>query len=163
MSGPDAAFFSITQAGALSFRTAPDFEMPRGMAPSGTNTNTYRVTVTATATPGGLTRDAILTVTVTDVDETPDTGTDTAPTFGTATVSPQVFTIGTAVDLTLPVATGGNGVITYALTPVTPAGLTFTPATRVLTGTPTTLATATTTPTRPATRTAAQPAPTRSR
>ena len=143
LSGPDAGLFSVTDAGALTFNTAPDFEMPRGMPfVAGTNTNTYRVTITATATPGGLTRDAILTIRVTDVDETPDPGTDTAPTFGAVTISPQVFTIGTAVDLTLPVATGGNGAITYALTPAIP-GLTLDAATRALTGTPTTAATAT--------------------
>ena len=71
-----------------------------------------------------------------------DPGTDTAPTFGAVTISPQVFTIGTAVDLTLPAATGGNGAITYALTPAIP-GLTLDAATGVLTGTPTTAATAT--------------------
>ena len=266
LSGPDAAFFSITQGGALSFRTAPDFEMPRGMAPSGTNTNTYSVTITATASPGGLTQDAILEITVRDVDEAPGTGPtsqtltinptavtesatptditvtvtlnggtfsvarafqittqggtatvgddytavpstnitipanmasanviipftatddmvveasgetvdfqvvlwdvpqtsfdsalplmsatltindaptgDTAPTFGGATTPAQVFTIGTAVDLTLPTATGGNGAITYALTPAIP-GLTLDAATGVLTGTPTTEAAAT--------------------
>ena len=71
-------------------------------------------------------------------------GTDTAPTFGAVTISPQTFTIGTAVDLTLPVATGGEGAIVYALTPAAPAGLTFIPATRVLSGTPNTQASATT-------------------
>ena len=143
LSGPDAGLFSVTDAGALTFNTAPDFEMPRGMPfVAGTNTNTYNVTITATATPGGLTRDAILIIRVTDVDETPDPGTDTAPTFGDVTVSPQVFTIGTAVDLTLPAATGGNGAITYALAPAIP-GLTLDAATGVLTGTPTTAATAT--------------------
>ena len=67
---------------------------------------------------------------------------DTAPTFGGATTPAQVFTIGTAVDLTLPTATGGNGAITYALTPAIP-GLTLDAATGVLTGTPTTEAAAT--------------------
>ena len=38
--------------------------------------------------------------------------------------------------VTLPEATGSNGDLTYSLTPV-PAGLTFAPATRVLSGTPT--------------------------
>ena len=144
LSGPDAAFFSITQAGALSFRTAPDFEMPRGMAfNSVTNTNTYRVTVTATATPGGLTRDVALTVTITDVDETADT----APTFGTATVTAQTYTVGTAVDETLPAATGGNAPYTYTLVPgvlapTLPDGLTFNAVARTITGTPTTAAAA---------------------
>ena len=67
---------------------------------------------------------------------------DTAPSFGTATIASQTFTQGTAVDLTLPAATGGNAPLTYALTPAIP-GLTFDPATRVLSGMPTTVATAT--------------------
>ena len=41
LGGADAAFFTITQAGALSFNPAPDYEMPRGMAPSISNTNSY--------------------------------------------------------------------------------------------------------------------------
>ena len=69
-------------------------------------------------------------------------GEDTAPDFGTATITAQTFMQDTAVDLTLPIATGGNGAITYALTPAIP-GLTFDPATRVLSGTPTTVAAAT--------------------
>ena len=69
---------------------------------------------------------------------TVEAGTGTAPTFGAVTISPQVFTIGTAVDLTLPAATGGNGAITYALTPAIP-GLTLDAATGVLTGMPTTV------------------------
>ena len=73
---------------------------------------------------------------------TVEAGTNTAPTFGAVTISPQVFTIGTAVDLTLPAATGGNGAITYALAPAIP-GLTLDAVTGVLTGTPTTAATAT--------------------
>ena len=93
-------------------------------------------TISHTAPAGGdftfVTNDVMVTV----------TATDTVPTFGDATISPQVFTIGTAVDLTLPAATGGNGAITYALTPAIP-GLTLDAATGVLTGMPTTAATAT--------------------
>ena len=65
---------------------------------------------------------------------------DTTPTFGAATITrPNLrrrpSDIGT---VTLPTATGGNRALTYTLTPALPAGLTFTPATRVLAGTPTT-------------------------
>ena len=140
LGGADAAFFSITQAGALSFNPAPDFEMPRGMPfVAGSNTNTYRVTITATASPGGLTQDQGVTVHVVDVDEGPPA--DTAPTFGAVTISPQTFTMGTAVDLTLPAATGGEGAITYTLLPAIP-GLTLDATTGALTGTPTTAAAA---------------------
>ena len=48
----------------------------------------------------------------------------------------QNYTQGTAINnLQLPVATGGTGTLTYTLTNV-PAGLTFTPGTRTLSGTP---------------------------
>ena len=147
LSGPDASFFSITQAGALSFNPAPDFEMPRGMPfVAGSNTNAYRVTITATASPGGLTQDQTVTVQVVDVDEGPPA--NTAPTFSGATITAQTFTVGTAVDLTLPVATGGNGAITYnlltassiAITDLSTVipGLTLNAAARTITGAPTT-------------------------
>ena len=46
------------------------------------------------------------------------------------------FTMGTAIDaLTLPAASGGDGEFTYSLSPQVP-GLSFNPATRELTGTP---------------------------
>ena len=48
----------------------------------------------------------------------------------------QNYTRGTAItDLQLPAATGGTGTLTYTLTSV-PGGLTFTPGTRILSGTP---------------------------
>ena len=62
---------------------------------------------------------------------------DTAPDFGSAQVAAQRYTVGVEIDmLTLPAATGGNGTLSYSLTP--PAGLSFDPASRVLSGTPTT-------------------------
>ena len=68
---------------------------------------------------------------------------DTAPTFGGATDDARTYTAGLLIEpLTLPVATGGNGAITYTLT-TPPVGLTFDAATRVLSGTPTTVAAAT--------------------
>ena len=67
----------------------------------------------------------------------------TGPSFGSATVGDQTYFAGTAItSLTLPVATGGTGTITYTLTPAIP-GLTLNPTSRVLTGTPTTVAGAT--------------------
>ena len=63
-------------------------------------------------------------------------GTDTAPTFGGATIEAQFYTQGTAITpLTLPAATGGEAPIAYTLTPAIP-GLRFNATTRVLTGTP---------------------------
>ena len=70
---------------------------------------------------------------------------DTAPAFAAdAAVSAQTFTVGTAVDLTLPMATGGEDGIVYTLSTALPAGLTFNSGTRVLDGTPTAVATAAT-------------------
>ena len=61
---------------------------------------------------------------------------DTAPSFADA-VADQTYTEGEAVSpLTLPEASGGNGTLSYSLTPSVP-GLTFTAATRALSGTPT--------------------------
>ena len=66
LSGDDAALFSLSSSGELTFNTAPDFEMPTDV---GTN-NMYEVTVTATdnGTPA-MTATQALTITVTDVNE----------------------------------------------------------------------------------------------
>ncbi len=62
---------------------------------------------------------------------------DTSPSFGTATVSNTTYTVGTAISaLTLPAASGGDGSLTYSLSPSVP-GLSFNATTRVLAGTPT--------------------------
>ena len=69
-----------------------------------------------------------------------------APTFAAGTgIADQIYTMGAEIPaLTLPAATGGDGPITYAMTPLDelPDGLLLDPVTRTLTGTPT-LATAT--------------------
>ena len=64
---------------------------------------------------------------------------DSAPTFGGQTIAPISATAGTAIaPVFLPAATDADGdPITYSLTPVLPAGLTFNTATRLLSGTPT--------------------------
>ena len=54
-----------------------------------------------------------------------------------STIANQAWTVGTAVDVTLPTASGGVGTITYSLTPALPTGATFTASTRKLGGTPT--------------------------
>ena len=65
-------------------------------------------------------------------------GADTAPDFGTSTVMNQNYAANTSItDLVLPAATGGNGALSYALTPALPAGLSFSASTRTLSGTPT--------------------------
>ena len=53
-------------------------------------------------------------------------------------VTDQTYTVDTAITaLTLPVASGGTGTVTYTLVGAVPPGLTFEPTTRVLSGTPT--------------------------
>ncbi len=60
------------------------------------------------------------------------------PFFDNTSVADQVWATGKAItDLVLPAATGGNGAVTYSLTPALPAGLSFTAATRTISGTPT--------------------------
>ena len=60
-----------------------------------------------------------------------------APTFG-VTVPNQFYTQNAAItDLVLPVATGGDGTLTYSLSPPPPPGLGFDAKTRTLSGTPT--------------------------
>ena len=63
---------------------------------------------------------------------------DTSPGFaGDAGPGDQTYTVGTAIDtLTLPEASGGDGTLTYSLSPEVP-GLSFDAAARELTGTPT--------------------------
>ena len=64
--GDDAASFTAA-GGELAFLTAPNYEMPRGMAMSDTNTNTYMVTVKATS--GDAMDSMDVEVTVTNVDD----------------------------------------------------------------------------------------------
>ena len=127
-------------------------ELPE--ADGGTGTLTYTLTGPGdSALPGGLTfsgrtlsgtpdtaATTILTYTVTDTN-----GANTSVDF-TVSVSDglaltasgnQNYTLDTEITaLTLPVATGGTGTLTYTLTSV--PGLSFTPGTRTLSGTPST-------------------------
>ena len=66
------------------------------------------------------------------------------PTFNPSVIADQTFTVGKAVNLTLPVATGGTPPYTYTLAPL-PGGLSFNPTQRLLSGTPTTVETTTAT------------------
>ena len=63
---------------------------------------------------------------------------DLTPSFGSATIPDQSWTQNWPIAvLTLPAATGGDGALTYALTPKLPNGLGFDRTTRELSGTPT--------------------------
>ena len=63
-------------------------------------------------------------------------GGDWVPTFGEETLSAQSYVVGERVTLTLPAATSGDGVLTYALSPAPPGGLRLSTSSRVLTGVP---------------------------
>jgi len=76
---------------------------------------------------------ATLTFTITVQESEPP---DTAPAFAVPLID-QTYTEGVAISpLVLPEASGGNGILSYSLTPTVP-GLTFVAATRTLRGTPT--------------------------
>ena len=68
-----------------------------------------------------------------------DNTTDALPSFGTAAVAAQIYTVGVAVDpvLQLPAASGGNEPLSYTLAPALPNGLTFNAENRQISGTPT--------------------------
>ena len=62
---------------------------------------------------------------------------DTQPSFA-SDIADRTYTRGAAITtLTLPLASGGNGALSYSLTPAPPAGLVFDPVARTLSGTPT--------------------------
>ena len=69
-------------------------------------------------------------------------GADTSPRFSVdAAPGDRTYTVGTAIEaLTLPAANGGNGILTYSLSPDV-SGLSFDATTRRLTGTPSTAGT----------------------
>ena len=70
---------------------------------------------------------------------------NTSPSFGAAQIQAQTYITGFPIALTLPQADGGDGALTYSVTPETalPGGLSFNAVTRVLAGTPNAAADAT--------------------
>lgn len=66
---------------------------------------------------------------------------DPAPSFAAGhslTWNPgEQYTVGEAVNVTLPEASGGTPPLTYSIAPMLPAGLAFNATTRILSGTPT--------------------------
>ncbi len=97
---------------------------------------------TITGTPAAAATSVDYTYTATDDDGSTDALTfalevTAAPLIFDATIPRQRYAPDEPVSVTLPTATGGDGALTYAITETLPAGLTFTPATRVLAGTPT--------------------------
>ena len=112
----------ITRAQDGSYRIG-DTQLTTGDTVTTSNGNRYRLTLGADGT-----WTATLVV-------------DTQPSFGTATVSNQTYTSGTPIaPLSLPAASGGDGTLSYSLSPSVP-GLSFSASTRTLAGTPTTAGT----------------------
>ena len=96
-----------------------------------TSTDTGTLSVKVTASDG--------TASVSDTFDIVVSATDTAPAFaGGTTIADKTFTVDAEITaFTLPEATGGNGTISYALTPALPTGLSLNESTREVTGTPT--------------------------
>ena len=96
--GADQAHFRIgADSGVLIFASAPDHESP---ADAGTN-NVYQVTVTATGGTGNraLTATQDITVTVTDVDETPEV--DSVEITSTPTAATDIYGAGETIKVTV--------------------------------------------------------------
>ena len=133
-------------------RTAVDITLPVGTGgdgdliysianlPSGLSFNTSTRKITGTPTTEET---KTVTYTVTDADGDTDSETFTFTigpedlTPSAPTLSDQTGVVRTAVDITLPVGTGGDGVLAYSIANL-PAGLSFNTSTRKITGTPTT-------------------------
>ena len=99
-------------------------------------------------TPTAVTSPTEYTLTVTDADGQTATLTFRLEVLAQADSAPLLPTDSVLTDrilmenvqiatITLPAATGGNGTLTYTLTPDLPTGLTFNAATRTISGTPT--------------------------
>ncbi|MDE0206704.1 MAG: putative Ig domain-containing protein, partial [Candidatus Tectomicrobia bacterium] len=124
--------------GALTYAITP--QLPAGL--------TFDpATRLLSGTPAAPQTATLYTYTVTDSDQAgPDSASltftvmvmqDLAPTFEQAGITDKTYTRGLTIDgETLPAASGGDGMLTYSISPVLPAGLTFDPATRLLSGTP---------------------------
>ena len=121
LSGADAGLFSITPAGVLTFKTAPDYEMPTDM---GTD-NMYEVTITATdnGTPE-MTAMQALTITVTNL------ANEHAPVFTGGATATVAYAENATMPVTTVVATDADAgqTMTLALSGADEGLFTLTPA-----------------------------------
>ena len=93
----------------------------------------YRIWVVAVGSNGNYS--ALESGSTADVTSEPA---DALPSFAGASIGNQSYTQNATISpLQLPQASGGDGTLTYAITPALPTGLAFDPATRRLSGTPT--------------------------
>ena len=88
--------------------------------------------ITLSATGGGYDGETATVDVTVDDDET-----DTAPSFNVEVDDIEWIANRVLEPFALPEASGGNGKLTYTLSPEPPASVTFDPATRTLSGTPT--------------------------
>ena len=108
-----------------------------GPLPAGLRFDTTTRDLSGTPTTAGVTT---LTYTATDANSSTVSVTFTVTVNEAVALTgpgPQVYTVGTAVNVILPEATGGTAPIRYTLLGVLPNGLTLNTLTRVLSGTPT--------------------------
>ena len=119
--------------GALSYSLTP--ALPRGLA-----LDSGRRTVSGT--PSVDSRRAMYAWTATDEDGDSATATfaievepDSMPAFRT-TIADQTYRVGSPVSLLLPEAAGGDGALSYSMTPALPDGLVLDHGTRTVSGTP---------------------------
>ncbi len=120
--------YAITETLPDGLTFTPATRVLDGTPTTGQAATTYTYTVTdADANQAATDADTLsFTIAITDL----------MPTFGATTIADQTYLPETAItDLTLPEATGGDGTLTYTLTPTPPTGLTFDDTTRVLSGT----------------------------
>ena len=125
--GEGLTFAWSRASGAAVTLAGTDTAAPSFTAPWQPGDLVFQLTVTD---PDGLTASDEVTVTVRDL----------APGFGPAAVSSPALVVNEAMEaVVLPEANGGNGALTYSLAsvPAGLAGLSFDPATRRLSGTPT--------------------------
>ena len=105
-------------------------------------TYTYSAPLTGRPTdpPDTISRQFSITILAAEGDGDGAAGSDgdSSPTFGGASVDSQRFRVDSPIrTLELPRANGGDGTLTYTLTPAPPDGLNFDPTRRVISGTPT--------------------------
>ena len=121
--------------GTLSYGLSP--ALPLGLAFDDS-------TRAISGTPSELKAETVYTLTATDADGDEATLTfsltveeDLEPGFSPNTYAAQNYRQNSPVpDLALPKATGGNGTLSYGLSPALPRGLAFDDSTRVISGTP---------------------------
>ena len=131
--------FSVT-AGGGSLSTTTDTTDATGRASTrltlgATGANTVKAIIDV----ADIDKSVTFTVTGTTSDRPPSPPPPAPPqtiSFKGSTVTAQRYRTGTTISITLPQATGGEGTLTYSLTPALPSGLTFDATTRELSGTP---------------------------